>query len=82
MTERHAAQGVLFYASLYINAILLAVGVITGRGIFFLMIFLTIGLLAYMMYLMSSSVDHLKSVGKWVDEQFEKVIQRVRDWYS
>lgn len=82
MDERNAANGILFYASLYINVILLAVAVITGRWVFILFILLTVGLTAYMMYITLQNMDHLKSIGKWSEDVFSKTIQKVRGWYS
>lgn len=61
------AHGVLFYASLYVNGILLITGITTGRWIFVLMILLTLALTAYLMYLISSNPGHLEKAGKWAE---------------
>lgn len=79
MEEKNAANGVLFYSSIYIKVILLAISIITGRWIFLLLILLTIGLTAYMMYISSYNLDHLKSVGKWAEETFATYFQKLRE---
>lgn len=82
MDERHLLNGVLFYASLYVNTILLAVCTVTGQWIFLLFLLLTAGLTAYMMYIASHHVDHLKSVGQWAEtkiiENIGKVFKKIK----
>ena len=79
MDERSLAHGILFYSSLYINCVLLAIGITTGRWVFMLLILLTVGLTAYMMYLASHNADHLKNIGTWAEKtisnHFEKLKQ-------
>lgn len=77
MDERYLLNGVLFYASIYINSILLAVCTVTGRWIFLLFLLLTTGLTAYMMYIASHHVDHLKSVGKWAETTITETLGKV-----
>lgn len=82
MDERHTAHGALFYSTLYVNGILLAVGAMTGRWIFLLLILLTLGLTAYMMYIASNNTQHLREMGKWAEEMVAKAIQRIKGLYS
>lgn len=81
MDERYVAHGVLFYASLYINGILLAVGAITGRWIFLLLVLLTIGLTAYMMYVASHNTQYLKETGEWAEKAFANAYAKIKGLY-
>lgn len=78
MGDRSIIHGVLFYTTVYVNCILLSVAILTGRWIFLLLILLTIGLTAYMMYMTSHNDEHLKSVGVWVENLFSQGMQRVK----
>lgn len=82
MAEKHVAHGVLFYASLYINGILLAVAAITGRWIFLLLILLTLGLTAYMMYVASSNTEFLQNTGEWAEKTFLKALEKIKSLYK
>lgn len=81
MDEKHVANGVLFYCSLYIKCLLLAVTVLTGRWIFLLLILLTMGLTAYMMYVTSHDLDHLKAIGKWADTTISTSLEKIRQMF-
>lgn len=81
MDERSLANGVLFYSSLYVNCVLLAIGVTTGRWIFVLLILLTVGLTAYMMYVASHNADHLKNVGNWAEINFSKYFKQLKQLF-
>lgn len=81
MDERSLANGVLFYSSLYVNCVLLAIGITTGRWIFMLLILLTIGLTAYMMYVVSHNADHLKNVGSWAENNFSKYLKQLKQLF-
>lgn len=72
--------GVLFYTTLYINCILCAVAALTGRWIFLLLIVLSLGLTAYMVYMVTHNDDHLKDMGKWVQATFSNTISKVRHY--
>lgn len=65
---RLVGTGILFYTSIYINIILLAVSAMTGRWIFILLIVLTLGLTAYMMLVLSQHSSHLEDIGNWVEQ--------------
>lgn len=79
MDERSVVHGVLFYTTIYVNCILLAVAFLTGRWIFLLLIVLTVGLTAYMMYMTTHNDEHLKVVGKWVENLFSETINRAKE---
>lgn len=81
MDDRSLAHGVLFYASLYANGILLTTGISTGRWIFVLLIVLTVGLTAYMMYVISSYAEHLKAVGDWAETAFSAHLEKVKRFF-
>lgn len=72
--------GVLFYTTLYINCILCAVAALTGRWIFLMLIVLSLGLTAYMMYTITHNDEHLKTVGKWAQDTFSNTIAKVRQY--
>lgn len=78
MNEKSIAHGVLFYSTLYVNGILLITGISTGRWVFMLLILLTMGLAAYMMFLISSNVDHLKAVGDWAETKFSTHLEKLK----
>lgn len=78
MSEKSLAQGVLFYSSLYVNGILLITGMSTGRWVFMLLILLTMGLTAYLMYIMTSQADHLKRVGDWAEVTFSSHLEKLK----
>lgn len=79
MDEKSVANGILFYSSIYIKGILLAISVLTGRYIFLLFILLTLGLTAYMMYIASHNTDHFKSIGQWAERTFLSYIKKLKD---
>lgn len=72
--------GVLFYTTLYINCILCAVAALTGRWIFLLLIVLSLGLTAYMVYLVTHNDQHLKEMGQWVGATFSDTVAKVRHY--
>lgn len=78
MDDTSVAHGVLFYSSLYVNGILLIIGISTGRWVFMLLILLTVGLTAYMMYLIASNLDHLKKVGEWAETRFSAHFEKLK----
>lgn len=78
MDEQSLLHGVLFYTTAYVNCLLCIVAIITGRWIFLLLMVLTIGLTAYMMYMTTYNSDHLKSVGKWAENMFSKMLIYVK----
>lgn len=79
--ERSLAHGILFYSGSYVNGVLLTIGMITGRWIFVLLILLTLGLTAYMMYVITHNVDHLKKVGSWAETTFFKQLEKVKRFW-
>lgn len=79
--ESSLAHGVLFYAACYVNGILLSIGVATGRWIFMLLIILTMGLTAYMMYLVSHNADHLKNIGVWAETTFSTHLEKLKQLF-
>lgn len=81
MDERFLAHGLLFYATIYINGILLTIGITTGRWIFLLLIILTMGLTAYMMYVIAHNTNHLKNVGQWAETTFLKQLERMKQLF-
>ena len=81
MDERSLAHGVLFYSSLYINCVLLGIGILTGRWIFMLLILLTVGLTAYMMYIATHNTDHLKNIGSWAENVFLNHIEKLKQLF-
>lgn len=81
MSEKSLAHGVLFYASLYVNGILLITGISTGRWVFMLLILLTVGLTAYLMYIMSSHEEHLKTVGDWAEVTFANHMEKLKRFW-
>lgn len=78
MNEKTVAHGVLFYASLYANGILLITGITTGRWVFMLLILLNIGLTAYMMYIISSNSEHLSLMGVWAEEKITLQLEKLK----
>lgn len=78
MEERSLAHGILFYAATYVNGVLLTIGMTTGRWIFVLLILLTLGLTAYMMYIITHNTEHLKKVGNWAEMTFFKQLEKVK----
>lgn len=81
MTERSLANGILFYSSLYINCVLLSIGITTGRWIFMVLILLTVGLTAYMMYLSTHNPEHLKSIGDWAESSVYSSLQKIKQLF-
>lgn len=81
MEEKSLAHGVLFYSSLYINCVLLSIGIKTGRWIFLLLIVLTMGLTVYMMYVASNDPKHLKSIGKWAEDSFSSHLEKLKNLF-
>ena len=81
MDDRSLAHGVLFYSSLYINCVLLSIGIMTGRWIFMFLILLTVGLTAYMMYVAAYNSDHLKNIGEWTEKTFSKYFEKVKQLF-
>lgn len=75
------AHGVLFYASLYVNGILLITGISTGRWVFTLLILLTVALTAYMMFLIHSNADHLKAMGEWAEKTVQLHWEKVKRFF-
>lgn len=79
--ERSILHGVVFYSCLYVNGILLAISVVTGRMIFLLLIVLTMGLTAYMLYVASHNEEHLKKVGEWAEKIFASHLKVMQDLF-
>ncbi|KAG8173824.1 hypothetical protein JTE90_016313 [Oedothorax gibbosus] len=50
----------------------------TGRWIFLLLILLTLGLTAYMMYMTTHNDEHLKDVGEWIENALLKTYDQLR----
>ena len=80
MSDQHVVHGVLFYTTVYINCILCAVAALTGRWIFLLLILLTLGLTAYMMYMTTHNDQHLKDVGQWLETTLSSTVSSIRKW--
>lgn len=78
MDDRALIHGVIFYSSLYINVMLLAIGATTGNWSFILLILLTLALTTYIMYIVSHNPDHLKSVGTWTEKIFTAQLEKMR----
>lgn len=81
MNDRQVVNGVLFYTTAYINCILCVVAASTGRWIFLMLILLTMGLTAYMMYMTTHNEQHLKEVGTWVENTFSGVLEKIRHFF-
>lgn len=81
MSERSLAHGILFYAASYVNGVLLTIGMTTGRWIFVLLILLTLGLTAYMMYIITHNPDHLKTVGTFAETTFYKQFEKMKQFF-
>lgn len=79
--ERSLAHGVLFYSSMYINCILLAIGITTGRWIFMFLILLTVGLTAYMLYLTLHNSDHLQNIGSWAEATLTSSLEKLKQLF-
>lgn len=75
-------HGILFYSTIYINCMLCLVAILTGRWIFLLLVVLTVGLTAYMMYLTTNNNEHLKSVGKWAEQMFSNAWNKVKSYFN
>lgn len=73
----HLAQGVLVYAGLYINLLLIIVSFLTGKFIYLFFIILTIALIVYMNYLIIEKNSHIKYIGEWVEQLFKKYISNI-----
>lgn len=82
MDDHSLVHGVLFYTSVYINAILCSVAILTGRWVFMLLVVLSVGLTAYMMYMTTHNSEHLKVMGKWMENTFAKIMERYEQWKS
>lgn len=80
MEDQSLVHGVLFYTSVYINCILCSVAILTGRWVFMLLVVLSIGLTAYMMYMTTHNSEHLKMMGKWMEDTFTKTMERINHW--
>lgn len=76
--ERSILHGVVFYSCLYVNGILLAITLLTGRMTFMLLIVLTMGLTAYMLYVASHNKEHLRKVGQWAEKMFASHVELLR----
>lgn len=70
--ESYLGQGVLFYAGLYINIILVIIAFLTGRLVFLFFIVLTAGLILYMNYLVVENNAHLISAGEFIEGVVKK----------
>lgn len=82
MDDRSISHGVLFYSSLYVNGILLITGITTGRWIFLLLILLTMGLTAYLMFLITNDADHLQKMGVWVESKLLVHLEKVKQVFK
>lgn len=78
MDDKSLAQGVLFYSSLYVNGVLLITGISTGRWVFVLLIMLTMGLTAYMTYVINSNAEHLKMMGDWAELKIMSHLEKLK----
>lgn len=81
VNEKSIANGVLFYACLYVNGILITAGISTGRWIFMLLILLTLSLTVYLMTVIASNPDHLKVVGDWAEMTLYKQLEKLKRLY-
>ena len=70
-------RGVLFYATLYITSILIAVFITTGRWIFLLIILITVGLSLFMNHAIMNFSDHLTKVGIWSENLVKSIYNKV-----
>lgn len=71
--ESHLGQGVLFYAGVYINIMLVIIAFLTGRFVFLFFIVLTAGLILYMNYLVIENNSHLIHVGEIIEDTMKKL---------
>lgn len=71
--DSHLGQGVLFYAGVYINIMLVIIAFLTGRFVFLFFIVLTAGLILYMNYLVIENNSHFIQVGKMIEETIKKL---------
>ncbi|GBO33061.1 hypothetical protein AVEN_34100-1 [Araneus ventricosus] len=76
--EKKLAHGILFYATLYINGILLAIGTLTGRWIFLLLILLSSALAVYMSYLTVNENKHVEKMGEWFGSLLGGVFEKAK----
>lgn len=77
MDERHSAQGILFYSTVYITVVLLFMAVSTGRWVFLMLILLTFALAGYMAYLTMNNTDYLKGAGLWIETWLKNMYGKV-----
>jgi len=77
MSNNYLAQGILLYSTLYISSILTLITLLTGRWVFIFFILLSFGLLAYMSYLTAKDSAHLQNVGKWAEEVFANLYEKI-----
>lgn len=71
--DSHLGQGVLFYAGIYINFMLVIIAFLTGRFVFLFFIVLTAGLILYMNYLVIENNSHLIRVGEYIEGIIKKI---------
>lgn len=79
MVEKNLSmeQGILFYATLYITSILIAVFITTGRFVFLFIVLMTMGLALFMKHAMVNYADHLSKVGTWSENIVKKIYDKV-----
>lgn len=76
-TNLSMEQGILFYATLYITSILIAVFITTGRFVFLFIVLITIGLTLFMKHAMINYADHLSKVGTWSENIVKKIYNKM-----
>ena len=79
-SELSLDQGILFYATLYITSILIAVFVTTGRWVFILIVLFTMGLALFMNQAIVSYSDHFSRIGKWSENLVKSVYNKVTNY--
>lgn len=76
-TNLRLEQGILFYATLYITSVLIAIFITTGRFVFLFIVLLTMGLTLLMKHAMVNYTNHLSTVGAWSENIMKKIYDKV-----
>lgn len=77
-TNLRLEQGILFYATLYITSVLIAIFITTGRFVFLFIVLLTMGLTLLMKHAMVNYANHLSTVGAWSENILKKIYDKIR----
>lgn len=75
MSSNHLAQGIIVYSTIYLSVTLFILTILTGRLVLIALILLTFGLAFYLNYLSSQDSEHLKEVGRWMENTFYRLYE-------